>query len=166
MHEVQFSTNHQWHVGQEIRQVVFQESFVIPPCNPVWMCGKHLQELRKSVYHSAVLESLNSETMHFRTYVDINCFYYLHMRNTFLKLCRVFLNTLYKVRYWQHCKIKQNWKWSGGMSHVSWGLYDICLARVMKSRNDFSQVCQCSDPDSIMAPQNYKEAFLPFEVTS
>jgi hypothetical protein len=91
MHEVHFSTNDQWHVGQEIRHVVFQESFVIPPCKPVWMYGNHMRELRKSVYHSAVLESLNSETMHFRTYVDINYFYYLHMRNPFLKLCRVFL---------------------------------------------------------------------------
>jgi hypothetical protein len=52
--------------------------------------GNHLRELRNSVYHSAVLESLNSETMHFRTYVDINYFYYLHTRNTFLKLCLVF----------------------------------------------------------------------------
>jgi hypothetical protein len=88
MHEVQFSKNDQWHVGQEIRHVVFQESFVIPPCKPVWMYGN--QELRKSVYHSAVLESRNSETMHFRTYVDINYFYYLRMRNPFLKLCHVF----------------------------------------------------------------------------
>jgi hypothetical protein len=53
--------------------------------------GKHLRELRNSVYHSAVLESLNSETMHFRTNVDINYFYHLHMRNSFLKLWRVFL---------------------------------------------------------------------------
>jgi hypothetical protein len=29
--------------------------------------------------------------MHFQTYVDMNCFCYLHMRNSFLKLCRVFL---------------------------------------------------------------------------
>jgi hypothetical protein len=29
----------------------------------------------------------NSETMHFQTYVDINYFYYLHMKNSFLKLC-------------------------------------------------------------------------------
>lgn len=27
--------------------------------------------------------------MHFWTYVDINCFYYLHIRNVFLKLGRV-----------------------------------------------------------------------------
>jgi hypothetical protein len=59
MHEVQ---NDQWQVGQEIRHAVFQESFVIPPCKPVWMYGNHLRVLRKSVYHSAVLESLNSET--------------------------------------------------------------------------------------------------------
>jgi hypothetical protein len=90
-HDVQFSTNDQWHVGQEIRHLVFQESFVIPPCKPVLMYGNRLRELRKSVYHSAVLASLNSETMHFRTYVDINYFYYLHMRNPFLKLCRIFL---------------------------------------------------------------------------
>jgi hypothetical protein len=96
MHEVQFLMNDQWHVGQEIRHVVFQESFVIPPCKSVWMYGKHLRELRKSVYHSAVLESLNSENMHFRTYIDINYFYYLHMKNPFLKLCRVFLkNSVY-----------------------------------------------------------------------
>jgi hypothetical protein len=31
MHEVHFSTNDQWHVGQETRHVVFQESFVIHP---------------------------------------------------------------------------------------------------------------------------------------
>jgi hypothetical protein len=36
MHEVQFSTNDKWHVGQEIRHAVFQESFVILPCKPVW----------------------------------------------------------------------------------------------------------------------------------
>jgi hypothetical protein len=95
MHEVQFSTNDQWHVGQEISHVDFQESFVIPPSKPIWMYGNHLRKLRKSVYHSAVLESLNTETMHFRTYVGINYFYYLYIRNPFLKLCRVFLNTLY-----------------------------------------------------------------------
>jgi hypothetical protein len=55
-----------------------------------WTClnvvngWNHLQELQNSVYHSAVLESLNSETMHFLTYVDINYFYYLHMMNSFL----------------------------------------------------------------------------------
>jgi hypothetical protein len=31
------------------------------------------------------LESLNSETMHFWTYFDVNYFYYLHMKNSFLK---------------------------------------------------------------------------------
>jgi hypothetical protein len=39
IHEVQFSTNDQWHVGQEIRNVVFQKSFVISPCKTVW---KHM----------------------------------------------------------------------------------------------------------------------------
>jgi hypothetical protein len=38
MHEVQFSTNDQRYVGQEIRLVVFQESFVIPSCYSVWKC--------------------------------------------------------------------------------------------------------------------------------
>jgi hypothetical protein len=52
--------------------------------------GNHLRELRNSVSHSAFLESLNSETMHFRTYVDINYFDCLHVRNSFLNLCRVF----------------------------------------------------------------------------
>jgi hypothetical protein len=28
--------------------------------------------------------------MHLKTYVDINYFYYLHMGNTFLKICHVF----------------------------------------------------------------------------
>jgi hypothetical protein len=79
MHEVQFSTNDQWHVGQEIRHVFFQESFVILPCKPVWMYGNRLRELRKSVYHSAVLESLNSETMDFRTYVDKNYLYCINL---------------------------------------------------------------------------------------
>jgi hypothetical protein len=37
MHELQVSENDQWHVGQEIRQVVLHESFVIRPCKPVWM---------------------------------------------------------------------------------------------------------------------------------
>jgi hypothetical protein len=50
----------------------------------------HLRELRNYVYHSVVLENLNSETMHFQTYVDINYFYYLLTRNSFLKLCRVY----------------------------------------------------------------------------
>jgi hypothetical protein len=36
MHEVQFLTNDQWHASQEIRHVVFQESFVILPWKPVW----------------------------------------------------------------------------------------------------------------------------------
>jgi hypothetical protein len=35
-HEVQFSTNDQWHVGQKIRHFVFHENFVIPSCQPVW----------------------------------------------------------------------------------------------------------------------------------
>jgi hypothetical protein len=30
------------------------------------------------------------DALHFWSYVDINYFYYLHMRNSFLKLCRVF----------------------------------------------------------------------------
>jgi hypothetical protein len=37
IHEVQFLTNDQWHVSQEIRHIVFQESFVIPFFKPVWM---------------------------------------------------------------------------------------------------------------------------------
>jgi hypothetical protein len=49
------------------------------------ICGS----LRNSIYHSAVSELINSEIVHFRTYVHIN--YYLRMRNSFLKLCRVFL---------------------------------------------------------------------------
>jgi hypothetical protein len=36
MHEVQFSTNDQWHIGQEIRHVVFQGSFVISPHTLIW----------------------------------------------------------------------------------------------------------------------------------
>jgi hypothetical protein len=36
MHEVQFSANDSWHVGQEIRHAVFQESFLVPPCKPTW----------------------------------------------------------------------------------------------------------------------------------
>jgi hypothetical protein len=35
MHEVQFWMNHQWHVGQEIRHIVFQENFIIPLCKPI-----------------------------------------------------------------------------------------------------------------------------------
>lgn len=35
---------------------------------------KHLRDLRNSLYHSAVLESLDLETMHSRTYVDIKLF--------------------------------------------------------------------------------------------
>jgi hypothetical protein len=58
--------------------------------------GNHLQELQNSVYHSAVLESLNTETIHFQTYVDVNYFYYLHMRTSFLKLYHVFFkHTVY-----------------------------------------------------------------------
>jgi hypothetical protein len=34
--EVQFLTNDQWHVSQEVRHVVFQESYVILPCKPAW----------------------------------------------------------------------------------------------------------------------------------
>jgi hypothetical protein len=33
--------------------------------------------------------------MHLRTYVDINYFDCLHVRNSFLNLCRVFLKHLY-----------------------------------------------------------------------
>jgi hypothetical protein len=36
MHEAQFSMNDQWDVSQEVRHIVFQESFVILPCKPVW----------------------------------------------------------------------------------------------------------------------------------
>jgi hypothetical protein len=46
-------------------------------------------DLRNSDYHLAVFESLNSQTLHFRMYVDKNCFYYLHIRNSFMKLCPV-----------------------------------------------------------------------------
>jgi hypothetical protein len=35
MHEVQFPTNDQWHVSQEVRRVAFQESFVMPHCKPI-----------------------------------------------------------------------------------------------------------------------------------
>jgi hypothetical protein len=45
--------------------------------------------------HSAVFEILNSETTHFLTYVNINSIYYLLIKNSFLKLCCIFLNTLY-----------------------------------------------------------------------
>ena len=36
-------------------------------------------------------EGHNSEMKHFRTYVVMNCFDCLHVGNTYLKLCRVFL---------------------------------------------------------------------------
>jgi hypothetical protein len=36
LHEAHFSMNDHWHVGQEIRHIAFQESFVFPPCKPVW----------------------------------------------------------------------------------------------------------------------------------
>jgi hypothetical protein len=36
MHEMRFLTNDQFHVGQEIWLVDFKESFLIPPCKPVW----------------------------------------------------------------------------------------------------------------------------------
>jgi hypothetical protein len=91
MQEVQFLMNDQWHVGQEIRHVVFQKSFVIPPCKPVWMYGNHLLESTKVTLSFSRFRKPNSETMHFRTYVDIDYFYYLHMRNPLLKLCSVFL---------------------------------------------------------------------------
>jgi hypothetical protein len=90
MREVQFSTNDQWHVGQEIKHVFFlQEKFVISPCKPIW---KYLGPNKWSKFSLSFggLESLNSENLHFWSYIDINHFY-LHMRNSFLKLCRVFL---------------------------------------------------------------------------
>jgi hypothetical protein len=40
---------------------------IVSECLNVVNGGKHLRELR------------NLETMHFRTYVDINYFYYLHL---------------------------------------------------------------------------------------
>jgi hypothetical protein len=72
MHDVLVSENDQWHVGQEIGLVVSRESLVI---RPVITCGLHITifgSYRKSVYHSTVLERFNSETIHFRTCVDIN----------------------------------------------------------------------------------------------
>jgi hypothetical protein len=42
--------------------------YVMTKCND----GNRLRELRNSVYHSADLESLNSESMYFRTSVDKN----------------------------------------------------------------------------------------------
>jgi hypothetical protein len=35
MYKVQFLPNDQWFIGQEVRHIIFQESFVIPPCKPV-----------------------------------------------------------------------------------------------------------------------------------
>jgi hypothetical protein len=63
-------------------------------CLNVMNDRNHLWELKNSFYHWVGLESLNLETMHFWTYVDINYFYYLHARNSFLKLCCVFLERL------------------------------------------------------------------------
>jgi hypothetical protein len=55
--------------------------------------GGHMEHLLKGNVKSSVSQTdlKNSETMHFQTYVDINYFYYLHMRNSFLKLCHVFV---------------------------------------------------------------------------
>jgi hypothetical protein len=57
--------------------------------------GNHLQEFWNAVYHTAVLERLSSETMHFCTYVYINYFCYLRMRNSFMKSCVYFWKTVY-----------------------------------------------------------------------
>jgi hypothetical protein len=77
MHKVQFSTNHQWNTGQESMHVVFEEIFLIFNLSLFGSTrgpNNHLWKLRHSVYHSAVLETSKSETMHFQTYADINNF--------------------------------------------------------------------------------------------
>jgi hypothetical protein len=60
MHAVALLTDDQWQVGQEIGRVASQETFVIPPCNPIW---KYVEcsdwtFARVSIYNSAVLENL------------------------------------------------------------------------------------------------------------
>jgi hypothetical protein len=60
----------------------------------------NLRNLRNSVYYSSVLGSLNSEAMHFWTYVDIYYFYCLHMWNSFMKSCRVFKHPVYIYIMW------------------------------------------------------------------
>lgn len=41
--------------------------------------------------------------MHFRTCGDINYFYYPHIRNSFLKLCLVFVKRLTSIHVCSHC---------------------------------------------------------------
>jgi hypothetical protein len=60
LHKVHFSTNDRWHVDQDIRHVVFQENFVIPPCKPVW---NHM----KCISASSCLEYIVSRTCNHRT---------------------------------------------------------------------------------------------------
>ena len=50
---------------------------------------------RKTFGEYHCFEGHNSETKHFQTCIVVNVFYYLHMGNTYLKLCPLFLNTLY-----------------------------------------------------------------------
>jgi hypothetical protein len=45
----------------------------------------------KVMWRAEAIDLNNSETMHLRIYVDVNYFYYLHMRKSFFKLCRTFL---------------------------------------------------------------------------
>jgi hypothetical protein len=47
--------------------------------------GNRLWELQNLIPHSASLESLNSKTVHLRTGVDVNHFYFLYIRNSLLK---------------------------------------------------------------------------------
>jgi hypothetical protein len=61
------------------------------------MIKNHMLEFKKSAYHSAALETVNSETMHFWTYVhgDIKYMYYFRVRKSSLNLF-CFLYSLYK----------------------------------------------------------------------
>jgi hypothetical protein len=86
---------------------IWKLSKIVSDCLNVVNDGNHLWELQNSVYHSVVLESLNLETMHFWTYVDINHFYYLHMRKSFLKLCRIFFkHPVYPIQVYIYSILK------------------------------------------------------------
>jgi hypothetical protein len=77
MHEVQFSKNNQWHVGQEIRHVIFQESVVIPPCKPVWKYvgseQKRHHKNRSRCWRTSIGDVMEESQVDFLLATDADC---------------------------------------------------------------------------------------------
>jgi hypothetical protein len=113
----------QWYV--ELRPVFRQVVDIWNiSCKAIWRADCHR-------------ETLKTRKLHFRTWVATNYFYYLHTRNSFLKLCRVLTTLQKKVCSPSSCPFLLPFH----SSFISLSLFPYCFKCVSNSASGNANRC-------------------------